>query len=168
MGFLEFVKNNENSRKIFGKKELEIIEKQLNGVELTQSEKNRLSRDIRKKLDFIREASYFSKEFYLKKGSEINSNIDEFLKIIKSDRNFIDIKKIFLFGSSNLKDSNLLSDIDLAVSLPDLSKKESLSFKARILGRAPEKIDLSIFELLPDNIQKDILKNSRIIYNSDE
>ena len=39
--------------KIFGKKEIEINRKQLNGERLTQSEKNRLSRDIRQKLNFI-------------------------------------------------------------------------------------------------------------------
>ncbi len=49
MGMLQFLKKNENTRKIFGVRELKIIEKQLLGINLTQSEKNRLSRDIRKK-----------------------------------------------------------------------------------------------------------------------
>jgi hypothetical protein len=42
MEFLQFLKSNENTRKIFGKRELKIIEKQLNGINLTQSERNRL------------------------------------------------------------------------------------------------------------------------------
>lgn len=69
MNLLKLLKENENARKIFGKRELKIIEKQLFGINLTQSEKNRLSRDIRRKLEFIREAVKFSDEFELKKGT---------------------------------------------------------------------------------------------------
>ena len=54
---LNFLKSNENARKIFGERELKIIEKQLLGVNLTQSEKNRLSRDIRLKFNFIKETA---------------------------------------------------------------------------------------------------------------
>ena len=43
----EFLTHNKNARRIFGKKELEIILKQLDGLPLTQSEKNRLSRDVK-------------------------------------------------------------------------------------------------------------------------
>jgi hypothetical protein len=38
----EVINKNKGIRKIFGKKEIEIILKQLDGIELTQSEKNRL------------------------------------------------------------------------------------------------------------------------------
>ena len=55
MELLDSLKADKDSRKIFGSKELKIIEKQLMGIKLTQSEKNRLSRDIRKKLRFIKE-----------------------------------------------------------------------------------------------------------------
>ena len=54
MSLLNFLKNNEDIRKLFGKRELIIIEKQLNGINLTQSEKNRLSRDIRRKLGVVK------------------------------------------------------------------------------------------------------------------
>jgi hypothetical protein len=50
MGILQLIRADNDARKIFGAKELKIIEKQLFGVRLTQSEKNRLSRDIRRKL----------------------------------------------------------------------------------------------------------------------
>jgi len=39
MNFKEFIKTNKNARKIFGRKEIEIILKQLGGIKLTQSEK---------------------------------------------------------------------------------------------------------------------------------
>ena len=61
----EFLKKNKNARRIFGKKELEIIFKQLDGLPLTQSERNRLSRDIKPKLDFIKAVSKFENEFEL-------------------------------------------------------------------------------------------------------
>ena len=51
---LQFLRENKNARKIFGERELKIIEKQLIGVDLTQSEKNRLSRDVREKFKFIK------------------------------------------------------------------------------------------------------------------
>ena len=56
---------NKNTRKIFGKRELKIIEKQIFGINLTQSEKNRLSRDIRKKFEFIEQVARFSAQFKL-------------------------------------------------------------------------------------------------------
>ena len=67
MALLRFLNKSEDSRKVFGARELKIIEKQLKGVNLTQSEKNRLSRDIRKKFDFIAKVSRFKEEFNLKK-----------------------------------------------------------------------------------------------------
>lgn len=81
MDLATFFKNNENSRKIFGKRELKIIEKQLLGIALTQSEKNRLSRDIRKKMNFIKEISRYNLD--LKKGSEIK----KIVKNIKNENN---------------------------------------------------------------------------------
>ena len=77
MNLIDFLKKSKDSRKIFGAGELKIIEKQLLGINLTQSEKNRLSRDIRKKLGFIKEASRFEEEFILKKG-DIVYNLDNF------------------------------------------------------------------------------------------
>ena len=76
MNLINFLKKNKNVRKIFGERELKIIEKQLLGIRLTQSEKNRLSRDIRKKLDFIKEASNYTEEFELKFRAEIKKLIE--------------------------------------------------------------------------------------------
>ena len=70
MGLLKFITESKESRRIFGEKEIKIIEKQLLGVNLTQSEKNRLSRGIRKKLEFIQRIARFEDEFKLKKGLE--------------------------------------------------------------------------------------------------
>ena len=56
---IEFLKTNRNARRIFGKRELEIMIQQLDGLQLKQSEKNRLSRDIKPKLEFIKEIAEF-------------------------------------------------------------------------------------------------------------
>ena len=37
MNIIKFLKENKYSRKIFGEREISIIEKQLNGISLTQS-----------------------------------------------------------------------------------------------------------------------------------
>ena len=63
-------------RKLFGKRELVIIRKQLFGVPLKGSEKTRLSRDIRKKFEAIALLIPSIKEFELKKGAEIKRLIE--------------------------------------------------------------------------------------------
>ena len=63
MGILNIINKNANLRKLFGKRELIIIQKQLLGVPLKNSEKTRLSRDIKKKLEAIKEIAKFSSEF---------------------------------------------------------------------------------------------------------
>jgi cell division protein ZapE len=88
MDLIRFLKENKNSRKIFGAREIKIIEKQLLGINLTQSEKNRLSRDIRKKFDFITDIKNFDFNFNLKKGTTIKNKISEAIEIIKLDALF--------------------------------------------------------------------------------
>ena len=112
-GLLKFLQENKNARKIFGKKELKIVEKQLLGVNLTQSEKNRLSRDIRKKFDFIKEISKFSDEFDLKKSSIIKEMINDALEAIKEHEWFWKIKQVIIFGSFVENRFHLFSDIDI-------------------------------------------------------
>jgi len=77
MNLLQFLKENEEARRVFGKRELKIIEKQLQGISLTQSEKNRLSRDIRKKFKFIKDVARFENEFELKKAQIVKDLINE-------------------------------------------------------------------------------------------
>lgn len=159
-----FLKNNPNTRKIFGEKELKIIEKQLFGVSLTQSEKNRLSRDIRKKLQFIVDISRYSFDLELKKGSELKDLVNEAKETILGDVLSKRIKKIFLFGSVIKKEQALVSDIDIAVLFDDITPKEANLFRARIAGRVTEKIDIQVFNILPDKIKESILKENKTLY----
>jgi len=164
MSLLNFLKSNENARKVFGKRELKIIEKQLLGINLTQSEKNRLSRDIRKKFEFIKQATNFSGEFDLKKGAEIKKIIQEAKGIILDDASFKKIIKIFLYGSVVENKLTFKSDIDLAVELSEISLKEATLFRKRVLGKVNSRIDVQAYNYLPNKIKKEIQKEGKVLY----
>lgn len=165
MNLLTFLKRNENTRKIFGRRELKIIEKQLQGINLTQSEKNRLSRDIRKKLAFIKEIARFEDEFGLKKGLMIKKKITEAKEVILEDQLFKRIKKIFLYGSVVENTLTFRSDIDLAVVFDKIDVKEATRFRIRVLGQVHDKMDIQVFNILPEKIKKEIKKRHKILYD---
>ncbi len=165
---LNFLKKNGNVRKIFGKRELKIIEKQLNGINLTQSEKNRLSRDIRKKFEFIKEAAKFEKEFELKKGKITKDKINEALEIIREHKWFWKIKEITIFGSLVENRFHLFSDIDIAIKFKKINIKDATKFRIEIAGKLPEKVDVQVYNLFPDKIKKEIDKNGKTIYKKED
>lgn len=167
MDLIQFLKTNENTRKVFGKRELKIIEKQVNGIHLTQSERNRLSRDIRKKFQFIKEAFRFSGEFNLKKASSIKSLIQEAKEIILEHPLRNKIKKIILFGSAIENKLTSKSDIDIAIEFSDINKKQSFDFRKNISGKLPEKADIQIFNVLPEKVKKEIKNKGRVIYKNE-
>lgn len=162
MGILDFLRSDKNTRKVFGKRELKIIEKQLYGVALSQSEKNRLSRDIRKKLEFMREAARFSEEFELKKGSIIKDAIEEAKEAILAESN--KVNEIRLYGSAAENTLTLRSDIDISVEFSAISLKEATLFRKRISGRVNPRIDIQVYNHLPEKIRKDIRAKGRVLY----
>ncbi len=160
---LDFLKKNKNTRKIFGVRELKIIEKQLLGVNLTQSEKNRLSRDIRKKFEFIKDICKFDYDFDLKKASEIKRLINDTKEEILESEYFPKIKKILLFGSAVKNELTFRSDIDIAVMFKKrISLREATKFRVKFSGN--KKIDVQVFEFLPKKVKKSILKNHKVLY----
>lgn len=161
---LNFLKSNENTRKIFGKRELKIIERQLLGLNLSQSEKNRLSRDIRVKFRIIKELSRFSDEFELKKSYDIKKIIEETKEIILGDTPFKKIKRIILYGSFVENKMTFNSDIDIAVEFSGITLKEATFFRKKISGKINSKIDIQIYNFLPKKIKKEIDLNGRILY----
>ncbi|MCD4760210.1 nucleotidyltransferase domain-containing protein [archaeon] len=156
MNIINFLRRNNNTRKIFGIRELKIIEKQLHGINLTQSEKNRLSRDIRKKLEFIKEVSRFSDYFKLKKGEIIKEIIEDTVRIIKEDQFYNKIKRIILYGSVVENKITFRSDIDIAVEFHTIDLKKATLFRKRVLGEANPKIDIQVYNILPEKIKKEI------------
>lgn len=163
MSLLQTIKE---SRKIFGKKEIVIIEKQLKGIKLTQSEKNRLSRDIRKKLEQVNALSKYTEEFKLKKGTETNKKIQNIKEIILNDILKSKIKNIIIFGSHIKNQFTFRSDIDIAVEFDSINKKEASKFRIRILGQCSKNTDVQVYNILSKKMQKEIL-GGKIIYSTD-
>ncbi len=168
MNLMDFLKANENTRKIFGERELKIIEKQLNGINLTQSEKNRLSRDIRKKFQFIKDATRFSDEFDLKKAQSIKSLIAEAKETILEHNLRKKINQIILFGSFVENKLTSKSDIDIAVVFDSITKKEAFDFRKNVMGEVSNKIDIQVFNFLPQKIKEEIKKKGKVIFENEQ
>jgi len=164
VNLLHILERNPDIRKIFGKRELIIIKKQLLGVKLTQSEKNRLSRDIRKKFDAIQELAKFKGEFNIKKGSDIKEIIEEAKEIILESKLSHKIKKIILFGSAAENQLTLSSDLDIAVEFTKIDEKEATQFRIDTMGKASDKVDIQVFNVLPSKIKKEIKGKGKVIY----
>ncbi|MCK5282184.1 MAG: nucleotidyltransferase domain-containing protein [Nanoarchaeota archaeon] len=165
MNFKNFLKNSKNVRKIFGKKEIEIILKQLEGITLTQSEKNRLSRDIRPKLKVIKELSEFKDEFELKKDADTMAISEKAVSNMLGDKLGKNIKAIMLFGSHVDGNVTKRSDIDLCALFDhDISLKEAALFRLRVSRNLPEKADVQVFNVLPQKIKRAIAKKHKILY----
>lgn len=164
----EFLKQNKNARKIFGKRELEIISKQLEGLPLTQSERNRLSRDIKPKLEFIKEISKFENEFELKKDANNLKLIDKAVRLILQDELKDRIKAIFLFGSHVGGIVTKRSDIDICVVFTNISLEDATKFRIRILGNFSAKADIQVFNTLPQKIKRSIARNHKVLYKRED
>src|SRR3989344_3392362 len=121
----QFLRQNRNAMRIFGKKELEIILKQLDGLSLTQSERNRLSRDIKPKLAFIRDISRFENEFELKKDQDAKKIIEKAVQLILNDKLKDKIQAVLLFGSHSKGIITPRSDIDICVLFDEVEKEEA-------------------------------------------
>ena len=164
MSILNLINKNANLRKIFGKRELVIIQKQLLGVQLKNSEKTRLSRDIKKKLEAIKEIAKFSSEFELKKGAEIKKRVWEAKEIILQNRLSSFIKRIMLFGSAAENRLTLSSDIDIAVEFINVTKEDANRFRREVMGNVDEKVDVQVYNFLPNKIKKEILNKRKVLY----
>lgn len=165
MDLINCLEKNENARKIFGKREIIIIKKQLLGIKLTQSEKNRLSRDIRRKLRFIKEISKFEDNFDLKKGAKIKKDIENIKESILESEYSNKIKRIILFGSTATNQRTIRSDIDIAVEFDRINPKEATKFSIRFSH--DEKKDIKVYNILPDKIKIEINKYGREIWKKE-
>ena len=163
----KFLRSNRNARKIFGKREIDIILKQLDGISLSQSEKNRLSRDIRPKLMLIKEISNFKDEFELKKDADNLRLIDKAVQLILQDELKGKIRAILLFGSHVEGIVTKRSDIDIAVVFTDISLEEATKFRIRISGKFSGKMDIQVFNILPQKIKRSIARNHKILYKDE-
>jgi len=164
MNLVQLFKNKE-VRLLFGARELKIIEKQLFGVSLAPSEKTRLSRDIRKKFEAIKLFIPFVNEFGLKHGQLIKDMVCEAKEAILASKYFPGIKRIVLFGSAVERQLALSSDIDLAVEFFQIGKKEAWQFRLDIARDFNERVQVQVYNILPDKIKKEIDLKGRVLYD---
>ncbi len=163
------LQQEKNIRRLFGQKEIEIMQKQLAGMSLTQSQKNRLSRDIRPKLACIKELAKVQDEFALKKNQDNKALMQKTVKVMLQDELQKNIKAILLFGSFADKSFTPRSDIDIcAVFKNNVSLKEATKFRIRISGQLPEKVDIQVFNVLPQKIKRAIARNHKVLYQKQE
>jgi len=167
MSLINLIKADMNLRRIFGKAELKIIEKQLLGIALKPSERTRLSRDIRKKFLVIKELSAYANEFQLRKGAIIKEMIENAKEAIFETKYLSRIKKIILFGSYTENQATFRSDIDIAIVFSDISMKEASEFRIKVSGKVPEKIDIQVYNTLPEKIKKEIDKKGKVIWKKE-
>lgn len=165
----DFIKNNKNIRKIFGKREIEIILSQLKGKNLSQSERNVLSRDIRPKLELIKDISKFKDEFELKHNQDNQRLIKKAVSVILNHRLKDNIKAILLFGSFADNTFTFRSDIDICVVFKkELSLRDASLFRINILGELPDKLDIQVFNTLPQKIKRSIARNHKVLYKTSQ
>jgi predicted nucleotidyltransferase len=162
MSLLGLIRREKGLRRIFGKRELEIIERQILGIKLRPSERIRLSRDIRKKFEVIGMLAPYAEEFKLKKGSEVKRLVNEIKEDILESEYFPRIKRIYLFGSAVENELTFRSDIDIAVEFDKIDIKEATEF--RIHFSANDKLDIQVYNVLPEKITKEIDLKGRVIY----
>ena len=165
MRLKNFLKSNIKAREIFGEKEIEIIIKQLDGLPLKQSERNRLSRDIKPKLEVIKEISEFKEEFKLEKNQDNKKIIENAMSVILNDKFKKDIKAILLFGSFADNTFTRRSDIDISVLFKkNISLEEATRFRIRIAGQVLDKVDIQVFNILPQKIKRSIARCHKVLY----
>ncbi|MBU1270004.1 MAG: nucleotidyltransferase domain-containing protein [Nanoarchaeota archaeon] len=163
----KFIKQNrEELLHLFTEKELEIILKQVKGVKMSQADLNRLSREIRPKFAIIRRINLVDEQFFpLKKGCEIEFKIRELIKTILSSKYEEQISRIIVFGSYADRTNKSDSDIDIAVSLPKLNKKQATEFLLWANTIKDEELDISIYELLDKKFRQEA-DNGRVLYEN--
>lgn len=164
MALLEEIKRNPEVRRIFGERELNIIKKQLMGIYLKPSEITRLSRDIRKKLDVIKNLARFKSEFKLKKAAYIKKTINKAKELILKNPLSPKVKKIILFGSVAENETRLGSDIDIAVKFDEIDNETATKFRINLLGQLSDIMDIQVYNVLSEKIKKQIDIYGKIIF----
>lgn len=87
------------------------------------------------------------------------------ISYIKETLNFLKGKyDVVIFGSYVDGGMRPNSDIDIAVISKQTDKSLNIKLWKNLLGKAPVKFDLRIFELLPIYIQISIIENYKIIF----
>ena len=108
----------------------------------------------------------FSNDFELKKGSIIKEYIEEAKEVILNDILHKKIRRITLYGSVVENKLSFKSDIDLAIEFYNTSLSEATTFRKRILGEVNQKIDIQVYNYLPNKVKMEIQLRGKILYEN--
>lgn len=163
---LENLLDLHDARKVLGAREIAIIRKQVNGLPLTQSERNRLSRDIRPKFRFIRACRELALgDLELKRGQANRTVVEESLIIIREDPEFPNVLAIIQFGSHVDGTHTWRSDIDIGLLFQGEPTVESgTKILMRLYGTLHDKVDVTIINHLPVRVRATLARNHRVLW----
>ena len=154
------------ARKVLGAREIAIIRRQLLGLPLTQSERNRLSRDIRVKFRFIAACRKLAPdELELKQGQAIRRIIEKSVRIIREDEVFSNVLAIVLFGSYADGTAIWRSDVDIGILFrKEPSTESGTKALLRLYGKLPEKVEVTIINRLPIRVRATLARDHRVLW----
>ena len=72
--------------------------------------------------------------------------------------------RIILFGSATENKLTLSSDIDIAVEFINIMKEDANRFRREVMGKVNEKVDVQVYNMLPNKIKKEILNKKKVLY----
>ncbi len=90
-------------------------------------------------------------------SEEFETIKEEILSILKNLPHFDKLVFVCLFGSQAKKKSTKKSDIDICCYY-DLDKNKLNEFSIKINSAFPERYDVSLFQLLPLQVRKEVLE----------
>ncbi len=88
------------------------------------------------------------------------------LQQLKKDLNNFNGFEVIVFGSYAAETTTPRSDIDVAIITRCPDREENKKIWLTTLGKAPEKYEVKIFELLPLPVQISIIRNYKIVYGN--
>lgn len=86
------------------------------------------------------------------------------LKKIKKDLEKLKKYETIIYGSYASNNLTPRSDIDIGIITREKDEKKNRKIWHNILGQAPEKYDIRVFELMPLNIKISIINNFKVVW----
>jgi len=63
---------------------------------------------------------------------------------------------------------NVRSDIDICVVFDSIDRKESFDFRIRVMGNFDSKMDIQVFNVLPQKIKRSIARDHKVLYQRND
>ena len=83
---------------------------------------------------------------------------------IRKDLNFLSNQEVVLFGSYVKGDFGPRSDIDVAIITREQDREQNFHTRLEASGKAPDRYDIQVFELLPLILKGAILEDFEVLF----